>query len=51
MKSAYVLADQEAPENQENLIEQVFCSIMKLPEEKRNYLHKKYLERYGWRVE
>lgn len=37
--------------SKEALIEQIFHAIMELPEEARNRIHKKYLERYGWYVE
>lgn len=46
IKTAYVLADQDAPKNQENLIEQVFCGTIKPANEDELFLfaiqNKKY---------
>lgn len=48
IKTAYVLADQDAPKSRELLIEQAFDGIMKLTDEEKIRVLSKYAEKYGW---
>lgn len=46
IKTAYVLADQDAPLLEE-LKKQAFCAIMELTEKEKVMVLSKYAERYG----
>ena len=49
-QTAYVLADNEAPETIKELRNLVFCAIMELTNEEKVFVLSKYAERYGCNV-